>query len=36
MNTVHRGMGITNATFDAPVGDLVASLDKFKAGDREK
>jgi len=36
MKTAHRGMGITNAAFDALVGDLVASLDKFKVGDREK
>jgi hemoglobin len=36
MKTAHRGMGIINAAFDALVGDLVASLDKFKVGDREK
>lgn len=36
MKTAHRGMGITNAEFDALVGDLVATLDKFKVPDREK
>jgi hemoglobin len=36
MKTAHRGMGVTNAAFDALVGDLVATLDKFKVGDREK
>ncbi len=36
MKTAHRGMGITNAAFDALVGDLVATLDKFKVGEREK
>src|ERR1043166_4088994 len=36
MKTTHRGMGITNAAFDALVGDLVATLDKFNVGDREK
>ena len=36
MKTTHKGMGITNADFDALVGDLVASLDKFKVGEREK
>ncbi len=36
MKTVHRGMGVTNAAFDALVGDLVATLDKFKVGEREK
>jgi hemoglobin len=36
MKTAHRGMGITNAAFDALVGDLVATLDKFNVGDREK
>ena len=36
MKSTHQGMGITNADFDALVGDLVASLDKFKVGDREK
>ena len=36
MKSAHKGMDITNADFDALVGDLVASLDKFKVGDREK
>jgi hemoglobin len=36
MKTAHRGMGITSAAFDALVGDLVATLDKFKVGEREK
>ena len=36
MKTTHRGMGITNAHFDALVGDLVATLDKFKVPDKEK
>ena len=36
MKSTHQGMGITNADFDALVGDLVASLDKFKVGEREK
>ena len=36
MKSAHKGMGITNADFDALVGDLVASLDKFKVGEREK
>jgi hemoglobin len=36
MKTAHAGMGITNAEFDALVGDLVATLNKFKVGDREK
>src|SRR5712691_8570057 len=29
MKTVHRGMGVTGAAFDALAGDLVATLDKF-------
>jgi len=36
MKNTHQGMGITNADFDALVGDLVASLDKFKVGEREQ
>ena len=36
MKIVHRGMGVTGAAFDALVGDLVATLDKFKVGEREK
>ena len=31
MKSTHQGMGITNADFDALVGDLVASLDKSKS-----
>jgi len=36
MKTAHRGMGGTGAAFDALVGELVATLDKFKVGEREK
>jgi hemoglobin len=36
MKAVHRGMGVSGAAFDALVGDLVATLDKFKVGEREK
>ena len=36
MKTTHAGMGITNEQFDALVGDLVAALNKFQVGDREK
>lgn len=36
MKTAHAGMGVTNADFDALVGDLVKSLDKFKVGAQEK
>ena len=36
MPTTHKGMGITNADFDALVGDLVKSLDKFKVPEKEK
>ena len=36
MKAVHRSMGVTGAAFDALVGDLVATLDKFKVGEREK
>jgi hemoglobin len=36
MRSAHAGMGITSAEFDALVGDLVASLNKFKVGEREK
>jgi hemoglobin len=36
MKTVHRGMGVTNAHFDALVGDLVATLNKFKVPEQEK
>ena len=36
MKTVHTGMKITEADFNALVEDLVKSLDKFKVGEREK
>ena len=36
MRTAHAGMAISNADFDALVGDLVATLNKFKVPDREK
>ncbi|MGV3620548.1 MAG: group I truncated hemoglobin [Archangium sp.] len=36
MTTAHAGMKITNEQFDALVGHLVATLDKFKVPDREK
>lgn len=36
MTTAHAGMKITNAQFDALVGHLVGSLDKFKVPDAEK
>lgn len=36
MTTAHAGMKITNAQFDALVGHLVASLDKFKVPAQEK
>lgn len=36
MKTTHAGMRLTNADFDALVQDLVAALDKFKVGEREK
>jgi hemoglobin len=36
MKSVHAGMAITSEQFDALVGDLVASLNKFKVGEREK
>lgn len=36
MKTAHAGMGINGADFDALVGDLVATLNKFKVGEREK
>ena len=36
MKTAHRGMGITNTAFDALVGDLIATLDKFQVGEREQ
>ena len=36
MKTAHAGMGISGEEFDALVGDLVATLHKFKVGEREK
>ena len=36
MKSAHAGMGVSGAEFDALVGDLVATLTKFKVGDREK
>jgi hemoglobin len=36
MKTAHAGMGITSADFNALVEDLVAALDKFKVGEKEK
>jgi len=36
MSAAHAGMKISDAEFDALVGDLVKSLDKFKVGPQEK
>ena len=36
MKTAHTGMKITEAQFNAVVGDLVKSLDKFKVPAKEK
>ena len=36
MKSAHMGMGISGAEFDALVEDLVAALDKFNVGAREK
>lgn len=36
MKTTHAGMAITDAQFDALVGDLVAALNKFNVPEREK
>ena len=36
MKAVHKGMGITGEAFDALVGDMVATLDKFKVPAKEK
>lgn len=36
MKTTHAGMGIKGEEFDALVGDLVATLNKFKVPEREK
>ena len=36
MKSVHEGMGVTDADFDALVGDLVAALDQFNVPEQEK
>ncbi len=36
MEATHRGMNIRDEEFNALVGDLVMSLDKFKVPEREK
>ena len=36
MKTAHAGMGISGGDFSALVEDLVAALDKFHVGDKEK
>ncbi len=36
MKTTHAGMQITSEEFDALVGDLVATLNKFEVPEREK
>lgn len=36
MKTVHTGLGITDSDWQAAVKDLVATLDHFKVGQREK
>ena len=36
MKTTHTGMAISSGEFDALVGDLVATLNKFKVPEREK
>jgi hemoglobin len=36
MKVAHAGMGIKGEEFDALVGDLVSTLNKFKVGEREK
>ncbi len=36
MKNTHAGMGVSSSDFDALVGDLVATLNKFKVPDREK
>lgn len=36
MKTAHKGMGITDADFNALVEDLTGALDKFKVGEKEK
>ena len=36
MKEAHKGMGVSTAAFNALVEDLVAALDKFKVGEKEK
>ena len=36
MKEAHKGMGVSTADFNALVEDLVAALDKFKVGEKEK
>ncbi len=36
MKTSHKGLGITEGDWDAAAKHLVASLDKFKAPEKEK
>jgi hemoglobin len=36
MKATHTGMGVSNADFDALVGDLLATLNKFKVPERER
>jgi len=36
MKDAHRGMGVNGPAFDALVEDLVKTLDKFKAPEKEK
>jgi len=36
MRTAHRGLGIAEADWTAAVGHLIASLDRFKVGQKEK
>ena len=36
MKATHAGMGVSSDDFDALVGDLVATLNKFKVPEREK
>jgi hemoglobin len=36
MKEAHKGMGVSGADFGALVEDLVATLDKFKVGEKEK
>lgn len=36
MKSVHQGMGVTDAEFNALVEDLKKTLDKFKVGEKEQ